>query len=98
MHYIKLLIVLLVILLIMAVGAVFAVLNADVVHFNYYFASIDLPLSVLLVGFLFTGALLGIIVAFFVRLGLKQENAQLSYQVELRTKELDNLRSEPLKD
>lgn len=73
---------LIIIVLVMVVGAVFAVLNAEPVHFNYYFASIDLPLSVLLVGFLFSGALLGAIVSFFVRLSLKQENAQLRYQVD----------------
>lgn len=78
MRYIKLLF----ILPIMVIGAVFAVLNAETVPFNYYFGMINLPLSVLLVGFLFSGALMGAIVAFFVRLGLKQENAQLRYQVD----------------
>ena len=87
MRYIKLLFVLPILVIIMAIGAVFAVLNAETVLFNYYFATIDLPLSVLLVGFLFSGALLGIIVAFFVRLALKQENAQLRYQVDHQQKE-----------
>lgn len=73
---------LIILVLVMIVGAVFAVLNAESVNFNYYFGSIDLPLSVLLVAFLFSGALLGAIVSFFVRLGLKQENAQLRYQVD----------------
>ncbi len=73
---------LIILVFVMAIGAVFAVLNAEAVHFNYYFGSINLPLSVLLVAFLFFGALMGAIVSFFVRLGLKQENAQLRYQVD----------------
>lgn len=77
---------LIILVLVMVVGAVFAVLNAESVHFNYYFGSIDLPLSVLLVAFLFSGALLGAIVSFFARLSLKQENAQLRYQVDKNQK------------
>jgi len=77
---------LIILVCVMAIGAVFAVLNAEAVHFNYYFGGIDLPLSVLLVAFLFSGALMGAIVSFFIRLGLKQENAQLRYQVDKNKK------------
>ena len=89
---------LLILLLIMAVGAVFAVLNADFVQFNYYYGSIELPLSLIIAGAIFLGAVLGVIVAFFLSLNLKQENAQLRYQVDLRSKEIDNLRALPIRD
>ena len=89
---------LVILLLIMAVGAVFAVLNAEAVQFNYYYGSIELPLSLIIAGAIFLGAVLGVIVAFFLSLNLKQENAQLRYQVELRSKEIDNLRALPIKD
>ena len=55
MRFLKLLL----ILLIMMFGAAFAVMNAEPVNLNYYFGSRELPLSVVLVGAVIVGVVLG---------------------------------------
>ena len=68
---------LLFILLVMLVGAAFAVMNAENVNLNYYFGSTVLPLSVVLVGAVCFGALLGILAGLGGLASLKYENANL---------------------
>lgn len=46
----------------MLLGVSFAILNAHPVSFNYYLASRELPLSILLVSAFIIGILLGILV------------------------------------
>ncbi len=47
------------VIIIVVLGLSFAMLNTDVTHLNYYFGSIRVPLSLLLIAILFVGAVLG---------------------------------------
>ncbi len=85
-------------LLVMLVGAALAVMNADLVNLNYYFGSRELPLSVLLVGAVFVGAILGMVAGLGGMMRVKRENASLRRQARLASEEVNNLRSLPLKD
>lgn len=94
MRFLKLLF----ILLVMLVGAAFAVMNAEPVNLNYYFGSRELPLSVVLVGAVCIGAVLGILAGLTTMARLKRENAELHRQAKLASQEVNNLRTIPLKD
>ncbi|MCB1868954.1 MAG: DUF1049 domain-containing protein [Gammaproteobacteria bacterium] len=89
---------LLFILLVMLVGAAFAVMNAENVNLNYYFGSTVLPLSVVLVGAVCFGALLGILAGLGGLASLKHENANLRREARLASQEVQNLRTMPMKD
>jgi putative membrane protein len=94
MRIIKLIVLMLIVLL----GAVFAVLNAESVQFNYYFGSRELPLSLIMTIALGAGALLGIFACMGLIFGLKRENMQLRRKSQLASQEVNNLRALPLKD
>jgi len=85
-------------LLIMMLGAAIAVLNADVVILNYYFGSQELPLSVVLVGAMALGALLGVLAGLGGMFRLKRENAELKRKARIASEEVRNLRALPIKD
>jgi len=89
---------LLFILLVMVAGSAFAVMNADPVVLNYYFGSREIPLSVVLVGTLCVGALLGLLASLGGVARLKRENAELKRKARLTSQEVNNLRSIPIKD
>ncbi|MCP4995112.1 MAG: LapA family protein [Gammaproteobacteria bacterium] len=94
MRFLKLLF----LLLVMMIGAAFAVMNADVVTLNYYFGSRVLPLSVVLVGAVAVGSLIGVVAIMFRVIGLKRENAELRRKAHLASQEVKNLRAIPLQD
>jgi len=73
------------------------VLNAEAVEFNYYFSSRQIPLSLVLVLAMFTGAILGVLASTGVIVGLKREAAKLRKSIELAEKEITNLRAIPIK-
>lgn len=85
-------------LLVMLAGVALAVMNADLVNLNYYFGSRELPLSVLLVGAVFVGAILGMVAGLGGMMRVKRENADLRKQARLASEEVNNLRSLPIKD
>jgi putative membrane protein len=89
---------LILLMLIVALGAVFAVLNAEPVQFNYYFGSRELPLSLIMTMALGVGALLGIFACMGMMFGMKRENIQLRRKSQLASQEVNNLRALPLKD
>ncbi|MCB1830208.1 MAG: LapA family protein [Chromatiaceae bacterium] len=89
---------LLFILLVMLVGAAFAVMNAENVNLNYYFGSTVLPLSVVLVGAVCFGAVLGMLAGLGGLASLKRENASLRREARLASQEVQNLRTMPIKD
>ncbi len=89
---------LLFILIIMMLGAVFAVLNADPVVFNYYFGSRPLPLSLIMTCALGAGIVIGILSSIGLVLGLKREIASLKQRARLANEEVRNLRNLPLQD
>lgn len=81
-----------------AVGIAFAVLNANLVHLNYYFGASQAPLSLLLVLAIAAGAVLGIVASLGVLMRMKRDNARLRKAVDLSRKEIANLRAIPLRD
>ena len=94
MRFLKLLIM----LVIMLIGAAFAVMNSSMVNLNYYFGSQMLPLSVILVGAIILGALLGVLASLAGSLRLRSENAALRREIRLASQEVKNLRAIPIKD
>jgi len=85
-------------LLLVLVGVSFAVLNAASVKINFYFSTLAMPISVLVVVILGVGVFLG----FFLFLGkywrLKAEHRKIKNQLRLTEKEIRNLRAIPLQD
>lgn len=81
----------------MLFGITFATLNANPVVFNYYFNSKQISLALLLVAALGIGILLGFIFMLFTLIKLKKDNYQLKSRLKVVEKELENLRSLPIK-
>lgn len=79
-------------------GVSFAVLNADNVVINLYVGEYNLPLPLLLLITLGIGILMGLLFASIIFFKQKAENYRLRNRVRLVEKEVDNLRSLPLKD
>lgn len=87
-----------VIVLLVITGLVFAVLNAEPVQFNYYFDSLSIPLSLSMLVAMIFGAILGVLASAGVILRHKREIARLRKAVDVAEKEVNNLRSIPLRD
>ena len=87
----------LVLLVIMLVGLTFASLNAIPVSFNYYLGTKTITLSMLLVVAFGVGVFLGLIVSFFSWIRLKKDNFLLKSRLKNVEKEVENLRSIPIK-
>lgn len=85
-------------LLVSLLGLTFALMNADNVQLDYYFGSVQAPLSLLMVIALIIGAGCGVLASLGVVLGLKRELAKLRKSNKLAEQEVANLRSLPLKD
>lgn len=87
-----------ILLIIMLLGLTFASLNASPVVFNYYVGSKSLALSLLLVFSFGFGLLLGGFVTFFSWLRLKTENLRIKSRLKIAEKEVENLRTIPIKN
>ncbi len=87
-----------VILLVVVLGASLATLNAGLVHFDYYFKIIEIPLSIVLVLTLGIGALFGVLAGMTLSLEIRRENARLRRKISVAEKEISNLRTLPLQD
>jgi putative membrane protein len=79
-------------------GISFAVLNAGDVQLNYYFGQFQAPLSLVIVISLACGAVLGILASLTMIIQLKHEQTKLKKTISLTEKEVENLRSLPIKD
>lgn len=88
----------LILVLVVLVGVAFAVLNAQPILLNYYFGSREIPLSLLLVLALGLGAMLGIVASIGLLIRNKREMQKLRKAAKLAEKEIDNLRSLPIRD
>lgn len=86
------------VLVVFLLGLAFHLRNDQLVNFNYYLGSIDLPFSFFLLLALLGGALLGLLACLPLIAGLKRENMKLSRRASLAAREIDNLRVIPLKD
>ncbi len=85
-------------LFVAVIGLSFALLNAEMVKLSYYFGTITAPLSIVVAVSLAVGALLGVLACMGMALGLKREIIRLRHHLKIAEKELENLRSLPLKD
>ena len=86
------------IFVILVIATSFAVLNAESVNLNFYFGEIEAPLSLIIVFSVAIGAILGVLASLTLILKMKHELVKLNKTVKLAEKEVDNLRSLPLKD
>lgn len=94
MRFIKLIIV----LFVMMLGVAIAVTNPDNVVLNYGLGKIELPLSLVLVGAVSAGAVLGSLVAIGILMRLKRENSKLQRKAHADAVRVDNLSALPLKE
>ncbi len=81
----------------MVIGVTFALLNAAPVSFHYYLGAKEIPLSILLVLSFVLGLLIAFIVMSISILRLKAQKRGLNKRLKLADKEIDNLRSLPVK-
>ncbi|MEJ1383911.1 MAG: LapA family protein [Candidatus Sedimenticola sp. (ex Thyasira tokunagai)] len=94
MQFLKLLFVLIIAL----VGAAFAVMNAEAVNLNYYFGTMELSLSIILVAAVIVGALLGAVAGLGGVISLRHENRRLRREAKLASQEITSLRTIPIRD
>jgi len=85
-------------LIVIVFGLSFAVLNAQPVRLNYYFASAEAPLSLIVVLAVAAGAILGVFSSLAMVLGSRREVHRLQRKVHLTERELKNLREIPIRD
>lgn len=78
-------------------GSVLANLNADEVTLNYYFSSLTLPLALLLLLVLSSGAVAGVIFSLGMILHARREASRLRRRLEVCEQEIKNLRDIPIK-
>jgi len=85
-------------LIIIIWGITFAILNADPVTIHYYIGMKQLPLSLLLVISFGIGLFVSFLYMGFVILRLKSERRHLRKRLSVAEKEIDNLRTIPVRD
>lgn len=76
----------------------FTLLNSQPVKVNYYFGHFEIDLLIVMIICLALGALLGVTAALGKFISLKQELMRKDKKIKVTEKELENLRSLPLKD
>jgi putative membrane protein len=89
------------VLLIMAtlvVAIVFAAANYDLVTLDYLFGETELPLSILIIVSFLSGLVIGVLMDAWILYRQRARIHGLQKLVEANQKELDNLRSLPLRD
>lgn len=86
------------VLAVAALGLAFHIRNDQLVNLDFYFRSLEIPLSWSLVGSFACGAIIGFLVMVNSVLRLRAENRRISKQHALATEEVTNLRAIPLKD
>ena len=85
-------------LILILVGVSFAALNATSVQVNFYFATLNMPISVLIILMLAMGMLIGFTLFLFKYWRLQTEHRKIKNQLKLTEKEIRNLRAIPLQD
>lgn len=85
-------------LLVALVVLSFAVMNAAPVHLDYYFSSVDAPLSLIVVIAITVGACMGVLSMVGIVLRQRREIGKLRKSVKLAEQEVTNLRTMPLRD
>lgn len=85
-------------LVLILVGVSFAALNASSVQVNFYYATLKMPISVLMTIMLGVGMILGFLLFFYRYWRLKTEHRKVKNQLRMTEKEIKNLRAIPLSD
>jgi len=85
-------------LLVTLLGLSFALMNAESVQLNYYFGTLQAPLSLVVVLAIIIGAGLGVLASLGIVVRQKRELAKLHKSAKIAKEEVSNLRSLPLKD
>jgi len=88
----------LLILVVVLTGLTFHLRNEQLIAIDYYIGSNEFPVSLVVAGSLFIGAVLGVLSSLPIMIKLKRENARLNGQLKTSEKELNNLRVIPIKD
>jgi len=86
------------ILFVTLITVTFTLLNSQPVKINYYFGNFEIDLLIVIVISLVIGALLGVVAALGKLFSLKHEILRKEKKIKVTEKELENLRSLPLKD
>ena len=89
---------LILIAILVLLGLAFAVVNSKPVELNYFLASREVPLAMVLVLTLILGALMGIVFSLGLVIRLKRETLRLRRRIQQTEQEVVNLRTMPLKD
>lgn len=84
-----------IIFLLIVFGISFALLNANVVTLNYYFGSVKMSLSLLLVFTLGLGALIAFLIALWSILKNKNHNRRLKNRIKQLELEIEKLKMPP---
>jgi len=79
-------------------GISFAALNSSVVEVNFYFTTLNLPISLLVILSLGVGILIGFILSIFKYWRIKIINSKIKKQLELTEREIKNLRTIPIRN
>ena len=85
-------------IIVCVIGATFAAINTHEVVINYYFGSLALPLSIIIILSIVIGLLLGAIAMMFGSLKRRYEVSQLQKKLSISEQELNSLRILPIKD
>lgn len=88
----------LLLLVVVLLASTFATLNLQAVSINYYIAQRTLPLALLLAFTFSGGCILGLIIGFWLLMKSKLKQLRIRKQLSLMEKELENLRTIPLRD
>ena len=80
------------------IGLSFHLRNDHLVTLDYYLGTFDYYFSVFIIGSVIFGVVVGIILSWPKLLMLKQENKKLQKQIDIKDKEVNNLRTLPIKD
>ncbi|MGK0298046.1 MAG: uncharacterized membrane protein YciS (DUF1049 family) [Gammaproteobacteria bacterium] len=88
----------LIVLIVIFIGIAVHVRNDQIISFDYYMGTIDLPFSLFLVISICFGAIAGILATMPVLIKIGHENSRLISQVRLNIKEIETLRIIPIKD
>lgn len=79
-------------------GVSFHLRNDHLVSLDYYLGSLEFYFSIFIIASIIIGLLLGILVTLPKLMLLKQESKRLQKQIDLKDKEVNNLRTLPIKD
>lgn len=88
----------LLIITLLFLGGVFSFLNPGSITINYYLDSLVVSKAIFVIATVCLGFLFGLVIALAIYIRLKRVNYSLKKQIYLANKELDNLRTIPIKD